>query len=99
MRGMETFSDIIGSFGGPAKFAEAINIKGFHAQSMKERDSIPPAYWADTVSAAERLAKIEEDDKKREALQGVTLEKLADLAKAKAEAKAKAKAQQSEAVQ
>jgi hypothetical protein len=72
MSAMETFSDIIGSFGGPAKFAEAINIKGFHAQSMKERDSIPPAYWADTVSAA-----LQRD------IEGVTLEKLADLAKAK----------------
>lgn len=94
---METFVDIIGSFGGPAKYAEAINITGLHAQTMKQRDSIPPAYWVDTVSAAERLAADEPDEKKREALQAVTLEKLADLAKAKAEAKAKP--QQTETVQ
>ena len=76
MRSMETFSDIIGSFGGPAKFAEAINIKGFHAQTMKARDSIPPAYWADTVAEAQKRG-----------IEGVTLEKLAEIAKAVREEK------------
>lgn len=69
---METFSDIIAAFGGAARYADAIGIPGFHAQSMKHRDSIPPAYWADTVSAAAT----------RE-IEGVTLEKLAEIAKAK----------------
>lgn len=69
---METFADIVRAFGGSTKFAEAIGIEVFHAQSMKTRDSIPPAYWADTVSAA-----IQRN------IEGVTLEKLAGLAKEK----------------
>lgn len=69
---LNTFQAVIDAFGGPTKYAEAIGIPGFHAQSMKTRDSIPPAYWTDTVSAA-----IERD------VEGVTLERLADLARAK----------------
>jgi hypothetical protein len=69
---MDTFADIITAFGGPTKFAEAIGIQDFHAQTMKTRGSIPPAYWADTVSAA--LTRN---------IEGVTLEKLAELAKEK----------------
>jgi len=75
MATLDTFQSVIDAFGGPTKFAEAIGIPGFHAQSMKTRDSIPPAYWLDTVSAA---AMREVD--------GVTLAKLADLARAKREA-------------
>ena len=71
---MDTFEDIIGKFGGAAKFADAIGIQGFHAQAMKQRNSIPPAYWSDTVSAAEANA-----------IEGITLERLADIAKAKRE--------------
>lgn len=69
---METFEQVIQAFGGPTKYAEAIGIKHFHAGTMKQRDSIPPAYWADTVKAA-RARDIE----------GVTLEKLAEIAKGK----------------
>lgn len=72
METLDTFQAVIEAFGGPTKFAEAIGIPGFHAQSMKTRDSIPPAYWKDTVSAAH-----ERD------VEGVTLEKLAELARAK----------------
>lgn len=71
-KSIRSFSDVIAAFGGPTKFAEAIGIPDFHAQSMKNRDSIPDTYWADTVAAA-----------KRAAIPGVTLEKLAALAKAK----------------
>lgn len=72
MDNIRTFQDVIEAFGGPSKYAEALRIPGFHAQSMKTRDSIPPAYWSDTVSAAQH----------RE-IGGVTLEKLANLAKEK----------------
>ena len=72
METLDTFQAVIEAFGGPTKFAEAIGIPGFHAQSMKTRDSIPPAYWADTVSAAAARD-----------VEGVTLEKLAELAKEK----------------
>lgn len=75
MATLDNFQAVIEAFGGPTKFAEAIGIPGFHAQSMKTRDSIPPAYWVDTVSAASQRD-----------VEGVTLEKLADLAKAKREA-------------
>lgn len=72
METLSTFQAVIEAFGGPTKYAEAIGIPGFHAQSMKTRGSIPPAYWKDTVSAA--IAR---------GVEGVTLEKLADLAKEK----------------
>lgn len=83
METLDTYQSVIDAFGGPTKYAEAIKIPGFHAQSMKTRGSIPPAYWVDTVSAAERLALTETDERRRFALQGVTLEKLAELAKEK----------------
>jgi hypothetical protein len=69
---LTSFQAIIDAFGGPTKYAEAIGVPGFHAQSMKNRDSIPPAYWDDTVSAAAARQ-----------VEGVTLERLAILAKAK----------------
>lgn len=69
---METFEDIITAFGGPARYADAIGIPDFHARTMKQRGSIPPAYWSDTVTAAN-----ERD------IEGVTLEKLAEIAKTK----------------
>lgn len=69
---METFEDIFAAFGGPARYADAIGIRDFHAQTMKQRGSIPPAYWSDTVKAAN-----ERD------IEGVTLERLAQMAKAK----------------
>lgn len=49
---MDSFEAVIGAFGGPAKFAAAIGIEPFHAQSMKNRGSIPPAYWQRVVTAA-----------------------------------------------
>jgi hypothetical protein len=72
METLDTFQAVIDAFGGPTKYADAIRVPGFHAQSMKTRGSIPPAYWADTVSAAAERG-----------IEGVTLEKLADLAKEK----------------
>lgn len=72
METLDTFQAVIEAFGGPTKYADAIGIPGFHAQSMKTRDSIPPAYWVDTVSAA-----------RQRNVEGVTLEKLAELAKEK----------------
>ena len=72
MRRMDSFRDIIGKFGGAAKFADAVGIEGFHAQTMKQRNSIPPAYWSDTVSAAEARG-----------IEGITFEALASIAKAK----------------
>lgn len=69
---METFEDIFAAFGGPARYADAIGIKDFHAQTMRQRGSIPPAYWSDTVKAAQ-----ERD------IEGVTLETLARIAAAK----------------
>jgi hypothetical protein len=80
---MNTFDDVFSAFGGPSRFAEAIGIDPIHAGTMKTRGSIPPAYWADTVAAASRLADSEPDSERRQALECVTLEALADLAKAK----------------
>lgn len=50
---MDTFSDIITAFGGPAAFGRAIGIKPGHAGAMKTRDSIPDQYWTATVEAAD----------------------------------------------
>jgi hypothetical protein len=72
METLTSYQAVIEAFGGPAKYAKAIGVPGFHAQSMKNRDSIPPAYWDDTVSAASSRD-----------IGGVTLELLAKLAKAK----------------
>ena len=70
---IETFGDIIEAFGGPTKYAKAVEIETFHAQTMKTRDSIPASYWAKTVAAAE------EGD-----IAGITLDVLARIAEAKA---------------
>jgi len=70
---MRTFDDVFDAFGGPAALAKETGIKPFHAQTMKTRDSIPPAYWPEVVKAAERLGKSD-----------VTLEALAAIAAAKA---------------
>lgn len=80
---MTKFEDIFAAFGGPARYADAIGIRDFHAQTMRQRGSIPPAYWSDTVEAAGRLAGNEADDERREKLKSITLEKLAEIAKAK----------------
>jgi hypothetical protein len=56
---MDTFSSIIDAFGGPARFAGAINISANHAGVMKARDSIPPEYWPRVVKAADIYGKPE----------------------------------------
>jgi DNA-binding transcriptional regulator YdaS (Cro superfamily) len=66
---MSSFSDIFASIGGPARLAEAIGIKPFHAQTMKTRDSIPPEYWPAIVSAAKKLG-----------IEGITADALMDIA-------------------
>jgi hypothetical protein len=80
---MNTFDDVFSAFGGPSRYADAIGIDPVHAGTMKTRGSIPPAYWSDTVAAASYLASIETDSERRAALEAVTLEALAELAKAK----------------
>lgn len=80
---MDTFDDVFSAFGGPAKYAEATRVDPVHAQTMKTRRSIPPAYWLDTVAAAERLAEMPENADRRIELRSVTLEALAELARSK----------------
>jgi len=70
---MRTFDDVITAFGGPARFAEAIGIKPFHAQTMKTRGSIPPGYWVRVVKAAGARG-----------IKGITPESLAKIAEARA---------------
>lgn len=71
---MRTFEDVFKAFGGPASYADAIGIKVFHARTMKQRGSIPPAYWSTTVKAAAQRG-----------IEGVTLEGLAEAAQIKRE--------------
>lgn len=49
---MDTFSDVIDAFGGPAAFGEAIGVPDSHARTMKARDSIPAAHWQRVVAAS-----------------------------------------------
>lgn len=79
---MNSFEDIIAAFGGPAKFAAAIGIKPFHAQTMKTRGSIPPTYWSRVVAAAAERAEAEP------AFRVVTLDLLTQLHERKAAVRA-----------
>lgn len=49
---MRSYIDVISDFGGPAQFARAIGIEPSHANVMKVRDSIAPAYWDAVAKAA-----------------------------------------------
>lgn len=75
---MNSFRDVFDKFKGPARLADAIGIKAFHAQTMKTRDSIPPEYWPAIVTAAKQLG-----------IEGVTAEALMEVA-AKTAARRKA---------
>jgi hypothetical protein len=70
----QTFDDVFAAFGGPARFGEATGIAPNHAQTMKSRGSIPPAYWPKVVGAA-----------KSKRLGWITFEKLAEMAAQKLE--------------
>lgn len=83
---METFVDLITAFGGPAKFAGAIDVKPFHAQTMKTRGSVPPAYWSRVVAAASVLK-----------IAGVTYETLTKMAERRADMPAAPELQTGEA--
>lgn len=65
---MQSFSDIIDAFGGPAPFGKAIKISDSHARTMKARDSIPPEHWSRVVGAAAERS-----------IDGVTFERLTEL--------------------
>jgi hypothetical protein len=54
---MQTYASVIDDLGGPAKFSEAVGISRMHAGVMKNRDSIPPAYWPRIVAAAAMAGK------------------------------------------
>jgi hypothetical protein len=71
---MNSFAQIIDTFGGPGPFAEAVGIPGSHARAMKSRDSIPDGYWMRAVEAA-----------RERGIQGITLESFALLAKSRLE--------------
>lgn len=67
-----TFEDVFSEFGGPASLARATGLTPVHAQTMKTRDSIPPAYWPQIVNAA-----------RQRGIEWITAEKLAEIAAAK----------------
>lgn len=50
---MNTFSDVIQAFGGPAKFAEAIKANANTARSWLHRDRIPSPWWLRVSRAAQ----------------------------------------------
>lgn len=79
---MNSFSDIIAAFGGVVPFRDAMGLPDVNARQMKQRDSIPAGYWPDVVRAASERC-----------IEGITLERLADLAKAKLDETSRAKAE------
>jgi hypothetical protein len=70
---MRTFDDVFAEFGGPTKLARAIGIEPFHAQTMKTRGSIPPAYWSKIIEAA-----------REQRIRGLSYEKLTAMAEDRA---------------
>lgn len=74
---IETAADVMSRWPTDAEFARDIGIKPTHAQVMKLRDSIPPAYWSKVVAAATERG-----------IDDVTLELLAAIAAARQEARA-----------
>jgi hypothetical protein len=77
---MDSFVQIIDSFGGAAAFGEAIGISDSHARAMKARGSIPNGYWSRAVDAA-----------RTRGIKGVTLEAFASLAATRLEESARPK--------
>lgn len=71
---MQTIDDLFRLFGGPARVGRAIGVSTEHAAAMKRRNSIPSSYWRRLVREAEK-----------DAIGGVTLETLAQLAAARRE--------------
>lgn len=67
---MNSFSEVIGQWETTADFAKDIGVQYVSAAAMKRRNSIPSAYWEQTVEAA-----------KRRGIKGVTLQLLARLAR------------------
>lgn len=67
-----TFEKVFSDFGGPASLARATGLTPVHAQTMKTRDSIPPAYWPQIVSAA-----------RQRGIEWISAETLAEIAAAK----------------
>jgi len=69
---MNTFRDVFDAFGGATVVAEAIGTSPVHAQTMKQRNSIPAIYWQDLVIGA-----------RQRRISGVTLPALAAMSRAK----------------
>lgn len=67
---METFRDIINLWPSAEDLGRDIEIPGGLVRLWRRRDNIPAAYWLDIVTAAEART-----------IPGVTLERLATLAK------------------
>lgn len=65
---MNTVADVFDLWGSAVQLAADIGVSDSHARAMKRRNSIPPAYWAALVSAAERRG-----------FQDITFELLAEL--------------------
>lgn len=51
---MKTFADIFAKWDTAAALGADIGVSDMHARAMKRRDSIPPEYWPQLVSAAHK---------------------------------------------
>jgi len=71
---VKTVADVMARWPSDAEFARSSGILPKHAQTMKTRGSIPPAYWMGIVQAAQR-----------DQIKGITTDVLAAIAKARAD--------------
>lgn len=66
---INSFSDVIDTLGGTAKFARAVGMKPNTAKMVRQRNSISPIWWASITDAASKAGHHD-----------ITVEKLAELA-------------------
>lgn len=69
---VNTFSDVIERFDGPAAFAREVGMSAGAAKQAKRRDSIAAEWFAATARAAQRRG-----------LKEITIKRLAEIAEAK----------------
>ena len=72
---MNSYTSVCSLWESDHELAADIGATAFAVQKWRQRDKIPPGWWQAIVDAA-----------KRRGIKGVTLEKLADIAKRKRQA-------------
>lgn len=66
---MDTFRDIIDAWPSAAEFARDVGTSGVNARGMRRDNRLPANFWVEAIQKAEERG-----------IEGVTLERLADIA-------------------